>query len=191
MKILTASYNSIVLRAASHVPILKIDMSDILARPKRTTIVTKNWLVTSHSKSMCIQKKKKEQGPRPRKKYSFFTKVTECFSGYFYLTSTPAGGTLSLARQHWMSPQVMEGRLLGLSRWFGTILERTRFCSIGFKSAPTRRHGWMVSVSARQSRDAGSILNSVAFFFLSFTEESSLKNASEHRWRTSSRWPSG
>jgi len=40
-----------------------------------------------------------KQGPRPRKKYSFFTKVTECFSGYFDLTSTPPRA-LSLARQH-------------------------------------------------------------------------------------------
>jgi len=30
----------------------------------------------------------KKQGPRSRKKYSFFTKVTECFSGCFDLIST-------------------------------------------------------------------------------------------------------
>jgi len=106
-------------------------------------------------------------------------------------TSTPAE-TLSLARQHLMSPQVMEARLSGLkSRWFCTILERTRFCSIGFRLAPTRRRGWVVSVYACESRDAGSILSCVAFFFLSFYEASSLKYASEHLRQTSSRWPSG
>jgi len=32
----------------------------------------------------------KKQGPRPRKKSSFFTKVTEYFSANFHLTSTLA-----------------------------------------------------------------------------------------------------
>jgi len=35
---------------------------------------------------------RKEQEPRSRKKFSFFTKVTECFSGYFDLTIDSCGG---------------------------------------------------------------------------------------------------
>jgi len=38
----------------------------------------------------------------------------------------------------------------------------------------------MVSVSAYQSRDAGSILGSATLFFLSFSETTSLKYTSEH-----------
>ena len=51
----------------------------------------------------------------------------------------------------------------------GATLERTGFCSycVGLCSSPTRRGGWVVSMSAYQSRDAGSILSSRCIF-LSF-----------------------
>jgi len=71
-------------------------------------------------------------------------------------------------------------------------LERTRICSYceGLCPMPTRRCGWVVSVSAWQPCDAGSILESAAFSFLSFSEATSLKYASAHQRQTSSQWPS-
>jgi len=54
-----------------------------------------------HAELLCVlidahvsplkQQDAKEQGPRPRKKSSFFTKLTGCFSGWFDLKSTLAG----------------------------------------------------------------------------------------------------
>ena len=48
-----------------------------------------------------------------------------------------------------------------------TTLDRTRFCSscVGFCLAPTRRRGWVDTVSAGQTRHAGSTLSSASLSF--------------------------
>ena len=72
---------------------LGADLTNGIA-PKSNPWTTKDPRVVSNT-----EQDTKMQGPRPRKKSSFFTKVTECFSGYFDLIPTLAGA-LSWARQH-------------------------------------------------------------------------------------------
>jgi len=58
-------------------------------------------------------KTQRSKGHALAKKSSFFTKVIDCFSGYFDLVSTLLGA-LPLTRQYEMYPYVMEIRLSGL-----------------------------------------------------------------------------
>jgi len=156
----------------------------------------------------------KKQGPRPLKKSSLFTKVTECFPGYFDLISTLAGA-LKCPHRSWkpgcqvwkVVAQVIAKRWRAVWVAYGVHAQDFGYSSVqlwrsldfresGSKYAvrrdslpplkepilfllrrfiigPKMRRSWVVSVSAYQIRNAGSILSFAAFLSLSFSAASS------------------